>query len=120
MLRVECESCKSPYQVDERRVPAHGLKMRCPKCGTTFVVNNPAFAAPKSVPLSSEKPKPHPQQGIGAAPQPSLKPPMFAGLGGEESDLPAARPAPAAVQRKAPTLAPKIPPKAASVTPPIA
>ena len=40
MLRVECESCKSPYQVDERRVPAQGLKMRCPKCGTTFMVRS--------------------------------------------------------------------------------
>lgn len=38
MLRVECESCKAPYQVDERRIPATGLKMRCPKCGHTFVV----------------------------------------------------------------------------------
>ncbi len=38
MLRVECESCKAPYQVDERRIPATGLKMRCPKCTHTFVV----------------------------------------------------------------------------------
>ena len=38
MLRIACESCKAPYQVDERRVPPQGLKMRCPKCGTTFLV----------------------------------------------------------------------------------
>src|SRR5262245_61706497 len=36
MLRVQCEQCKAPYQVDERRVPTNGLKMRCPKCGHTF------------------------------------------------------------------------------------
>jgi predicted Zn finger-like uncharacterized protein len=41
MLHVECESCNAPYQIDERRVPPTGLKMRCPKCGHSFVVQNP-------------------------------------------------------------------------------
>lgn len=41
MFKVECEGCQAPYQVDERRVPPSGLKMRCPKCGTTFVVHPP-------------------------------------------------------------------------------
>ena len=44
MLKVECESCKAPYQIDERRVPPAGLKMRCPKCGHSFLVTNPAGA----------------------------------------------------------------------------
>ncbi len=46
MLKVECESCKAPYQVDERRVPPTGLKMRCPKCGHTFLVTDPSKGAP--------------------------------------------------------------------------
>src|SRR5215471_10862064 len=41
MFRVECPGCKAPYQVDERRVPQSGLKMRCPKCGTSFQVDPP-------------------------------------------------------------------------------
>ena len=41
MLKVECEACKAPYQVDERRIPPTGLKMRCPKCGHAFTVANP-------------------------------------------------------------------------------
>src|SRR5262245_64335144 len=41
MFKVECPGCKAPYQVDERRVPASGLKMRCPKCGTSFHVEVP-------------------------------------------------------------------------------
>lgn len=45
MLRVQCEQCKAPYQVDERRVPAGGLKMRCPKCSHTFVVRVEAGAS---------------------------------------------------------------------------
>src|SRR5579883_3143599 len=48
MLKVECESCKAPYQIDERRVPPAGLKMRCPKCGHSFLVS---AAAPAPAPI---------------------------------------------------------------------
>ena len=41
MFKVECLGCQAPYQVDERRVPEKGLKMRCPKCGTSFRVEPP-------------------------------------------------------------------------------
>lgn len=47
MLKVECEFCKAPYQVDERRVPDAGLKMRCPKCGNSFVVTDPSRSSAK-------------------------------------------------------------------------
>lgn len=42
MFKVECPGCKAPYQVDERRIPPNGLKMRCPKCGTSFKVDPPS------------------------------------------------------------------------------
>jgi predicted Zn finger-like uncharacterized protein len=45
MFKVECLGCQAPYQVDERRVPEKGLKMRCPKCGTTFKVEPPTPGA---------------------------------------------------------------------------
>src|SRR5258706_416368 len=61
MLKVECESCKSPYQVDERRVPPTGLKMRCPKCGASFVVNVPAKDAGAELPAVA-RPKAQPPQ----------------------------------------------------------
>jgi len=56
MLRVQCEQCKAPYQVDERRVPANGLKMRCPKCAHTFLVkvDGVAPAAAGKDPSSSQ------------------------------------------------------------------
>lgn len=41
MFKVECPECSAPYQVDERRVPATGVNMRCPKCRTAFVVHKP-------------------------------------------------------------------------------
>ncbi|MBL8609833.1 MAG: zinc-ribbon domain-containing protein [Myxococcales bacterium] len=61
MLKVECESCKAPYQVDERRVPPTGLKMRCPKCGHTFLVTTggagAAGAAAGGAPAQRPQPK---------------------------------------------------------------
>ncbi len=56
MFKVECLGCQAPYQVDERRVPEKGLKMRCPKCGTTFKVEPPARGA-----SSSQAPEPAPE-----------------------------------------------------------
>ena len=56
MLKVECEACKAPYQVDERRVPAAGLKMRCPKCGHSFMVTTTGTASPPAVKRSVAPP----------------------------------------------------------------
>lgn len=88
MLKVECESCKAPYQVDERRVPPTGLKMRCPKCGHTFLVTDPskgagAPAAPGEAPAARPKMK-QTMVGVGAF-----------GAGGKPGAKPAAPPAPA-------------------------
>src|SRR5689334_7287719 len=83
MLKVECESCKAPYQVDERRVPPTGLKMRCPKCGHTFLVTDPSKGAAA------------PQPDVGAAPaeRPKMKQTMVGvgafGPGGKPPPMPA-------------------------------
>ncbi len=71
MLKVECEACKAPYQVDERRVPPTGLKMRCPKCGHAFTVKHPDMAA------SSSPASKHTIMGVSAAvaPAPAAAPP---------------------------------------------
>ncbi len=55
MLKVECESCKAPFQIDERRVPPAGLKMRCPKCGHSFLVTA-AGPRPPAEPPSPDLP----------------------------------------------------------------
>jgi predicted Zn finger-like uncharacterized protein len=49
MVKVECDGCKSLYQVDERRIPPAGLKMRCPKCGKSLLVTKDgAQASPRA------------------------------------------------------------------------
>jgi predicted Zn finger-like uncharacterized protein len=82
MLKVECESCKAPYQVDERRVPPTGLKMRCPKCGHTFLVTDPSKgAAAASAPAPGDAPADRPKMkqtmvGVGAFGAGGKGPPM--------------------------------------------
>ena len=53
MISVECESCNASYQLDERRLPAAGIKMRCTKCGSSFMVypgGAPEVPAPQAAP----------------------------------------------------------------------
>src|SRR5690348_14180205 len=95
MLKVECESCKAPYQVDERRVPPTGLKMRCPKCGHTFLVTDPSKGAP---PLAAgglpqqPSPKKATMVGVGAfGPGGKPLPPPPAGQAKAPNAPPAAR-----------------------------
>ncbi len=102
MLKVECDSCKASYPIDERRVPPTGLKMRCPKCGHSFLVTNPAGGAPAGAPPpapGAAPPKPPP------AAAPSLKRTMV-GVGGAGPVVGA--PAPPAAPRPPP--APPVPP----------
>src|SRR5215831_1652444 len=75
MFKVECIGCQAPYQVDEKRVPEKGLKMRCPKCGTTFKVEAPAQAGAAAAPSDLSAP----DDGIAALPAPVSKP--FASAG---------------------------------------
>ncbi len=39
MIDIQCPSCSAPYSVAEIRIPASGLKMRCPKCAESFMVS---------------------------------------------------------------------------------
>ena len=51
MLKVDCESCGTPFQVDEKRVPPTGLRMRCPKCGHAFTVVQPTMEVSLDLPV---------------------------------------------------------------------
>ncbi|MFO0684501.1 MAG: tetratricopeptide repeat protein [Sandaracinus sp.] len=121
-MNVACISCAHKYELDERRLPATGLKMRCPKCGTTFLVfpdgrteaaaqkntvlGGQAAPAPVPVPVPATKP---------AVPGPSVKdsldlprPVLGSKPLAEDLDLPAPRGA-----------VPKPPPPKVPIAPPI-
>src|SRR5258706_3781071 len=97
MLKVECESCKAPYQIDERRVPPTGLKMRCPKCGHSFVVKSPTAAGAPEPPKPGPVARPTKPEGmraqaktmLGVAPAPPAPPPASPEQMAVPSDFPA-------------------------------
>lgn len=95
MFEAKCPSCSSSYQVDERRVPPTGLRMRCPKCGESFQVNSPVHSEPpvlgaalglKQSPATNNPPARHKKTMLGVAAQGagSIAPP--------QDPLPAAAP----------------------------
>lgn len=127
MLKVECESCKAPYQVDERRVPPTGLKMRCPKCGHTFLVTDPSKGAAPPAPGEAPAGRPKMKQtmvgvgafGAGKAPPAAAKPAAPAPAPPPVDDglaLPAVKPSVPKVAARAPA-APAPPQMAPSALP---
>lgn len=103
MLKVACESCGAPYQIDEKRVPVKtGLKMRCPKCGHAFVVAHPASRGGGA--------------GAGDASDDLPSPTKHAADAKGGADLPApAKPLGADLPAPAPARAPKDPPSSAGL-----
>ncbi|MEM7136244.1 MAG: tetratricopeptide repeat protein [Myxococcota bacterium] len=71
MIQVQCPSCQASYDVDEHRLPVDGLKMRCPKCGHSFVVKTDGTTQAASAPPPRPKKRKMTQVGLG----PGLPPP---------------------------------------------
>ena len=67
-MRVTCPSCQTAYNIDERRIPPGGAKLKCSTCQTLIPLRPPEAAAP---------PPPEPSVGgmrlrEGAVPLPGL------------------------------------------------
>ena len=98
MIKVECEFCKAPYDIDERRLPATGMKMRCPKCGQSFQVMPPGGAAAATPAAPAAPPAPKGTMlgmgGVGARPAPPppspMKPPILSKPPAAGASLPSA------------------------------
>ncbi|MBE0431855.1 zinc-ribbon domain-containing protein [candidate division WOR-3 bacterium] len=39
---VECSRCPAKYNVDDKKIPASGVKVRCKKCGNIIYIRKPA------------------------------------------------------------------------------
>ena len=50
-MRVTCPSCQATYNLDERRIPPGGAKLKCTKCQTVFPIQG--GTGPNAVPLPS-------------------------------------------------------------------
>ena len=73
-MRVGCPHCHAAYNIDDRRVPAKGLNVRCPKCRDTFPVR-PAAAAGGRGAASGRVPVPLPATAAPVASAVPLAPP---------------------------------------------
>ncbi|MFI5308291.1 MAG: zinc-ribbon domain-containing protein, partial [Polyangiales bacterium] len=73
MIKVECVSCKAPYELDPRRIPDKGMKMRCPKCGASFIVSKEGVASGLSA-VPAPPPLGAPPPAIGAPPSAAASP----------------------------------------------
>ncbi len=111
MFRVECPGCAKAHQVDERRVPAKGLQMRCGHCGESFRVEAPSQgpsirsltpASGMAAPPVSSVAKGLPKGGSLGLLGPKLAPLGGQGVTGGNRAAPAAPPRPAAPRRKPP------------------
>jgi len=99
MIKVSCPSCNASYDVDERRLPEDGLRMRCPKCSESFQVHRDGSTAKSgggAAPAANKRPRRKPTQvGLGpqvppAAPAAAIKsPPSDLPAPAGEVDLPA-------------------------------
>lgn len=87
---VECNSCHTKYNVDERKIPAAGVKVRCQKCQGLIIIRKPEPAVapdvqpsvPASEPAAPPSVTPPPKTETPSAPPvtappepPAVKPP---------------------------------------------
>ena len=120
MIKVQCPSCTAPYDLDERRLPQSGLKMRCPKCGASFRVHpsgetGPAEGgAPRDEAPTPARPSKRTMVGVappGAVPAPGAAPRQ----GAPVKPAPVKPPAPAAPTKPGAPAAKPTPPTQAFV-----
>jgi predicted Zn finger-like uncharacterized protein len=75
-MKVSCPSCQTNYNIDDKRIPPGGAKLKCARCQTTFPIKpgSEGMATPVAIPLPGAA-APAPQAAIplpgAAAPAPA-------------------------------------------------
>jgi predicted Zn finger-like uncharacterized protein len=92
-MKVSCPTCQTNYNIDDKRIPPGGAKLKCAKCQNTFPIRAPSegMPAPGAIPLpgtAAPQSTAIPLPGY-AAPQPAAIP-----LPGYAAPQPAAIPLP--------------------------
>lgn len=57
-MDVSCPSCRNDYELDDARVPAEGVAVKCAQCGHVFRVKRPDFDVNPAAAPSSDLPPP--------------------------------------------------------------
>jgi predicted Zn finger-like uncharacterized protein len=79
-MKVSCPSCQTNYNIDDKRIPPGGAKLKCARCQTTFPIKpGDGVATPVAIPLPGAA-APAPQAAIplpgAAAPAPQAAIPL--------------------------------------------
>ncbi|MBZ4418169.1 tetratricopeptide repeat protein [Myxococcus sp. RHSTA-1-4] len=89
-MKVSCPSCQTNYNIDDKRIPPGGAKLKCARCQTTFPIKLESVSAPAApVPQAAAIPLPG-----AAAPQAAAIPLPGAGPSSQAIPLPGAAPEP--------------------------
>lgn len=66
---VECGNCPAKYNIDDKKIPALGVKVRCKKCGNIIYIRKPAAPAPdRAGDLMIDRTPPTPPRRPGSPP----------------------------------------------------
>src|SRR3954469_5895625 len=52
-MKVSCPSCGTNYNIDDKRIPPGGAKLKCAKCQSTFPIKRDAAAGDEAAPRAS-------------------------------------------------------------------
>lgn len=84
-LSVTCGACAAQFQIDENKLPAGKVRIKCPKCATPIEVSKPAAGSVSTpaaaasgsfpAPAPTQAPPPLPESAPSAAPAPVPSPP---------------------------------------------
>jgi len=70
-LSVTCGACTAQFQIDENKLPAGKVRIKCPKCAAPIEVSKPAAAAAPPEPAAAPEPAPVAAPVVSPPPAPS-------------------------------------------------
>ena len=48
-MKVSCPTCQTNYNIDDKRIPPGGAKLKCARCQNTFPIRAPSEGMPTPV-----------------------------------------------------------------------
>ncbi|QSQ17382.1 tetratricopeptide repeat protein [Myxococcus landrumensis] len=92
-MKVSCPSCQTNYNIDDKRIPPGGAKLKCARCQTTFPIKPESVSAPAP---AAPSPAAIPLPGQATAPAAAIPLPGAAPSASAAIPLPGASPSPSA------------------------
>jgi predicted Zn finger-like uncharacterized protein len=78
---VECSHCRTTYNIDEKKIPPAGVKVRCKQCDNVIYIKRPIPSEEKPPPVTTDEPvatETAPQAEATTPPPPQMeKPPSL-------------------------------------------